>query len=142
MSAPTRTGASGAVWPVMLGPLNAVPPLAAATRELIETAVANGWLAYEQHQHDSGGAPFVTVHLRSGYGDDSTVAEVTWHTRGTGTYRLFGGVWRRMGSHGRHWGRDVPSMRKLREHIAAHPQDPTTAAENWQQLWKSAAAAA
>lgn len=61
------------------------------SRDLLNLAIDNGWnAAYVYRKDVSEGAPYITVEARL---DDernrSHRVIVTWHTRGTGTYRLF-----------------------------------------------------
>lgn len=48
-------------------------------------AAEAGWRVRQGHGADTGGAPFVTVYARRGMWE----VRATWHTRHTGTYRLF-----------------------------------------------------
>lgn len=57
-----------------------------AARELLTTALDNGWSAQLARFSDTGGSPYIVV--KAVRGEDECV-EVTWHTRDTGTYRLF-----------------------------------------------------
>ena len=58
-----------------------------AARDLLLLAVDHGWDAIVSHGVDTGGAPYVTV--RAQRPDPERYIDVTWHTRDTGTYRLF-----------------------------------------------------
>ena len=48
-------------------------------------AIDAGWNALIQHGQDTSGNPFVSVEARNGH----RALRLTWHTRDTGTYRLF-----------------------------------------------------
>lgn len=48
-------------------------------------AIDNGWAVAWQPGTDSGDAPYVTVRAVH----DDVEVRLTWHTRTTGTYRLF-----------------------------------------------------
>jgi len=54
-------------------------------KELIGAYADNGWSFVVQHGKDTGDSPFISTEARRG--DDHVM--VTWHTRATGTYRLF-----------------------------------------------------
>ena len=54
-------------------------------RPLVDALLAAGWSFMVAHGKDTGSSPYVSV---EGKGPDSEV-KCTWHTRGTGTYRLF-----------------------------------------------------
>lgn len=69
-------------------------------RALLDAAIDHGWAVAWQPGSDTSGAPFVTVRAV----DTDTEIRVTWHTRATGTYRLFSAIAREPGSRG--W-RDV-----------------------------------
>lgn len=58
-----------------------------AARELLLLAIDNGWSAGLKHQTDSAQNPYVTV--TAVRPEQPKRVEVTWHTRKTGTYRLF-----------------------------------------------------
>jgi hypothetical protein len=57
----------------------------AKARELTLTAIDNGWAVLFKPEVDTGGSPFVTVEGARG----DQYFNVCWHTRGTGTYRIF-----------------------------------------------------
>ena len=57
----------------------------AAARNFAVDAIDAGWSVLLRHGIDTGDNPFVNVEARRGH--DHIV--VTWHTRATGTYRLF-----------------------------------------------------
>ncbi len=59
------------------------PPASA----LLLEAVDNGWSASLVHGVDTGGSPYVHVEARREQAPYRVI--VTWHTRETGTYRLF-----------------------------------------------------
>lgn len=46
---------------------------------------ANRWSYVLNHSEDTGGSPYIAIEARRG--QDSVM--VTWHTRATGSYRLF-----------------------------------------------------
>ena len=54
-------------------------------RELIITLMDGGWSFVVNHGKDTGDSPFISIEARRG--NDHVM--VTWHTRATGTYRLF-----------------------------------------------------
>ncbi|ASN20672.1 hypothetical protein CGK93_14035 [Arthrobacter sp. YN] len=54
-------------------------------KQLVSLLVDGGWSFVLNHGIDTGSSPFVTVEARRR--DDHVM--VTWHTRATGTYRLF-----------------------------------------------------
>lgn len=56
-------------------------------RDLVRTAQAAGWLVGVGQGVDSGGSPFLSVEAREP--GDARKIKATWHTRSTGTYRLF-----------------------------------------------------
>ncbi|MGW1828882.1 hypothetical protein ACWCO0_09430 [Streptomyces tubercidicus] len=66
---------------------------------LINTAALSRWSTGWQWLEDSAGNPFVTVHVADP--DTREYFKYTWHSRGTGTLRLFskmrqvqaGGLW-------------------------------------------------
>lgn len=62
------------------------PALHAASREFLTLALDHGWSASYVHDEDTAGNPHITVTAR---GDKGEAVRVTWHTRKTGTYRLF-----------------------------------------------------
>lgn len=71
-------------------------------RALLDAAIDHGWAAAWQPGFDTSGAPFVTVravHRNTGAAADTEI-RVTWHTRATGTYRLFSAIAREPG---RNW---------------------------------------
>lgn len=58
-----------------------------AMRGLVDDLRAAGWLFGVEHGEDTGGAPWLCV--RAAHAPTERGIRVTWHTRGTGTYRLF-----------------------------------------------------
>lgn len=44
-----------------------------------------GWSFLVQHGKDTGDSPFISVEAKR----DNETVRITWHTRATGTYRLF-----------------------------------------------------
>ena len=73
------------------------------SRAFLETALDHGWSAAYQRGKDSGGSPYITIEASRPNGDKrGTIARltVTWHTRDTGTYRLFGCM---TAAHGSDW---------------------------------------
>ena len=56
-------------------------------RELIITLMDAGWSFAVQHGKDTGDHPFISVEAMKSKGGETI--RVTWHTRATGTYRLF-----------------------------------------------------
>ncbi|GAA1455595.1 hypothetical protein [Nocardiopsis tropica] len=73
------------------------PP--ASMRRLLDAALTHGRSYVVQHQTDNGDCPLVTVKVQWPGPDDyqPNRVEATWHTRGTGTYRLThaAGTWAR-----------------------------------------------
>lgn len=57
-----------------------------AAVKLINTAALSGWATGWQWDEDSGGAPFVTVHIADR--DSREYFMYTWRSRDTGTLRL------------------------------------------------------
>lgn len=60
-------------------------------RDLVRAAQAAGWAVLVGHAQDSGGSPYLTVTAVDTMEPERLGLEVkaTWHTRATGTYRLF-----------------------------------------------------
>ena len=87
------------------------PALPKAALELIASAAERGWRIGVGHGRDSGDSPFVTIQL--GIKDPDWRYQITWHTRDTGTYRLFSKICRGGG----HWWADAPSVKAIRAHI-------------------------
>jgi hypothetical protein len=46
-----------------------------------------GWSFVVQHGKDTGDSPFISVEAKKS--KDGETVRITWHTRATGTYRLF-----------------------------------------------------
>ena len=88
-------------------------PVAAA--ELIGLAYDGQWSFLLQHNVDSGGAPYVNFKAKRGLTES---VEVSWHTRQTGTYRLFDCA------SGINRGRHTISLTKARELLAAEQVSP------------------
>ena len=55
------------------------------SRDLLDLALDAGWSAIYQYGADIGDCPYISVDARQA---DRRVT-VTWHTRDTGTYRVF-----------------------------------------------------
>jgi len=53
--------------------------------DLIDALLGNGWSFMVNRGKDTGEHPFISVEARRGRQD----VRITWHTRATGTYRLF-----------------------------------------------------
>jgi|ERR1700756_794769 len=87
-----------------------------AAQELLQVAESAGWKSGVERGVDSGGSPFVTVAVGARSGERFWHYQITWHTRGTGTYRLFGKIVRT----DVHYWCDAPSLRTIRETIAAN----------------------
>lgn len=70
-----------------------------AAVKMLTTAALAKWLTGWQWSVDSGGNPFVSIHV----GDRETgeYFKYVWHTRGTGTLRLFSRTHR--ATRGRQW---------------------------------------
>jgi hypothetical protein len=60
----------------------------ARMRELVRALQAAGWVVAVDHHEDSGGSPFLSVRAVERDGGERKL-QGCWHTRGTGTYRLF-----------------------------------------------------
>jgi hypothetical protein len=84
--------------------------LPAAAQSLLDLATSKGWLTACVYDSDSGGSPFVQVALH--HPETHEQFTMTWHTRATGTYRLFSKLWRQRG---RAVVVDAPSIKKIRE---------------------------
>jgi hypothetical protein len=54
-------------------------------KELVTSLVDGGWSFVVNHGKDTGENPFISTEGRRG--NDHVM--ITWHARGTGTYRLF-----------------------------------------------------
>jgi len=54
--------------------------------ELVSALLAGGWSFVVLHGKDAGDSPFISIEARRGLKE---VIRITWHTRATGTYRLF-----------------------------------------------------
>lgn len=96
------------------------PDMPKAAAQLLDTARAAGWALLAVTHHDSSGSPYLKVqvaHPRPG--DRPWFYEATWHTRGTGTYRLFGRVMARTPD--RPAPHDGPSITAIRALIEANP---------------------
>ncbi len=52
---------------------------------VVEALLNNGWNYMLNHGKDTGDHPFISIEARRGNLD----VRITWHTRSTGTYRLF-----------------------------------------------------
>ncbi|MGH3095327.1 MAG: hypothetical protein ACRDMV_04930 [Streptosporangiales bacterium] len=57
-----------------------------AAQNLLDTVIAHGWSYAVMWARDSGNCPFVNVKIA----DSEHEFHLTWHTRDTGTLRLFG----------------------------------------------------
>ena len=57
----------------------------AKCKDLIGALTDSGWSFVVQHGKDTGEHPFISIEARREAGH----VMVTWHTRATGTYRLF-----------------------------------------------------
>ena len=57
----------------------------AKCKELVSALVDGGWSFMVNHREDTGNHPYISVEARRGDGH----VMITWHTRATGTYRLF-----------------------------------------------------
>lgn len=88
------------------------PVLPKVTLELIACAAERGWRIGVGHGRDSGDSPFIQIQL--GIKDPDWQYQLTWHTRDTGTYRLFSKIYRGGGR----WWTDAPSVKAIRAHIA------------------------
>lgn len=97
------------------------PPALTALITLLDST---GWSYSLQHGLDSSGHPFITINGIPHW-DDITAIRATWHTRNTGTLRLFSCMARQPY---RGW-RDMP-LSKIRRIIAPQPaQDQSTQPE-------------
>lgn len=62
--------------------MTTIPP---GCKTLVESLTICGWSFMVNHGTDTGNSPYVSVEARRG--GDSLM--ITWHTRETGSYRLF-----------------------------------------------------
>lgn len=85
-----------------------------AMRGLVDDLRATGWLFQVEHGEDTGGAPYLTVRAR--HRESEREVRATWHTRNTGTYRLFSAMLFRPYAG---W-RDL-AVKALRSEVAATP---------------------
>jgi hypothetical protein len=53
--------------------------------DLVVALTAGGWSFMVNHGKDTGSSPFISTEARR----DNDHVMITWHTRATGTYRLF-----------------------------------------------------
>ena len=53
--------------------------------DVVEALLDYGWSYMLNHGKDTGDSPFISVEAHRGNPD----VRITWHTRETGTYRLF-----------------------------------------------------
>lgn len=53
--------------------------------DLVEALLDHGWSYMLNHGKDTGDHPFISIEARR----DRQDVRITWHTRATGTYRLF-----------------------------------------------------
>lgn len=101
---------------IVMGGLPAVefrPPK--AMRELLDAALTHG-RDFKVTHGDDGTSPFVTVVVGWFAGEEiPTTIRASWHTRGTGTYRLFSitGAWYGKPTH------DLPSLAAAQRMIVA-----------------------
>lgn len=65
------------------------PTLHTAARDLLLLSAEAGWHTRISFGEDTGGSPFVSVQGANANPDLPAQFYVTWHTRKTGTYRLF-----------------------------------------------------
>lgn len=61
------------------------PTYPAKLSEVANALLDHGWSFVVNHSKDTGDHPFVNIEARR----DAQHVYVTWHTRNTGTYRLF-----------------------------------------------------
>jgi len=57
----------------------------AKCKDLISALTDGGWSFVVNHGTDTGDSPFISIEARRG----KVHIMITWHTRATGTYRLF-----------------------------------------------------
>lgn len=94
-------------------------------RQFLTDALDQDWSGSLARGQDSGGAPFVSVRVMDASG---TEMRLTWHTRGTGTYRLFSAM-RQL--RGRSW-HDITlkqAQETLRESLASGAVYPPAPAD-------------
>lgn len=85
-----------------------------AARDLVELAEATDGVSWASGAgEDSGGSPFFAVLVGQAKGAQY---KLTWHTRDTGSYRLFSKIY--APAPGAAW-QDAPSLKWVREQIAA-----------------------
>lgn len=58
----------------------------ANARELINACLDNGWSVLVQHGIDTGSSPYISIEAAK---PGNRKIRATWHTRASGTYRLF-----------------------------------------------------
>lgn len=63
--------------------MSAITP--AKCKDLIAALMHGGWSFVVQRGVDTGNNPYISTEARR----DKDTLMITWHTRGTGTYRLF-----------------------------------------------------
>lgn len=85
-----------------------------AARDLVSLVEGSGWKWVAAEGKDNASNPFVTIVV----GDVATGEQykITWHTRATGTYRLFSKI---MSEAKGHPWRDAPSLKAIRERVPA-----------------------
>ena len=60
-------------------------PIPTKFHDLLRELIGGGWSFMVNQGKDTGDHPFISVEARRGQQD----VRITWHTRATGTYRLF-----------------------------------------------------
>lgn len=55
--------------------------------DVVTALLDHGWSFVLQHGTDTGNSPFISVEAKKS--KDGETIHITWHTRATGTYRLF-----------------------------------------------------
>ena len=61
------------------------PDMPTKCQHLITALALGGWSFMVNHGTDTGDSPYISIEARRGGVD----VRITWHTRATGTYRLF-----------------------------------------------------
>lgn len=55
--------------------------------DVVTGLLGHGWSFVLQHGTDTGDSPFISIEAKKT--KDGETIRITWHTRATGTYRLF-----------------------------------------------------
>lgn len=66
---------------------NVPPTYPAKLSDVVNELLSYGWSFVVQHGKDTGEHPFISVEAQKA--KDGDAIRIAWHTRATGTYRLF-----------------------------------------------------